>query len=83
MKYRIKEHCGVFTIEIYAWKYKRFPYNKKKIWTWEKCNVWGGVHNNHPVMQPPCKTFKNIEKAKEQAKEWELNRTTKPIYHEI
>lgn len=79
VKYRIKEYCGAFTIHIYAYETKGMLWWKRKVWSWYPTNVWGGIWHSWPVNQPISKTFKSLEEAQKQIKDWRTN----PIYHEV
>jgi len=77
IKYRIKEYCGEFSIQIYAYEEKGILWWKRKEWSWSRTNAWGGVWQPWPICQPFSKTFKSLEKAQQQIKDWQSD----PVYH--
>jgi hypothetical protein len=77
-EYRIVEYCGVFDIEVMGYKIIGILWWTKKVYSWCKPNIWGGVRQTFPSLQPICKSFKTLEKAQEQVKEFKKGR----IYHQ-
>ena len=75
VKYRIKEYCGVFDIQIRAYEKKGMLWWKRKEWSWYRINAWGGVLQTWPVLQPQCKSFKTLEAAQKRAAEFEKGAT--------
>lgn len=76
-EYRIKEHMGVFTIQIRAYKTKGMLWWRKKEWGWYSVNAWGGVLQSYPILQPICRNFKTLKDAEKRIQEWE----NEPKYH--
>ena len=66
MKYRIKEYCDEFTIQIYSYEEKGSLWWKRKEWAWYKCNRLGGPYQ---FWQTLCESFKTLDEAKERL-EW-------------
>ena len=79
-KYRIEEYCGVFTIYVRGYKWKGMFWWQKKEWDWYKCNKYGGiVQTYHTFVQPSCKSFNSLEKAKDRVNQFKKGAT----YHNI
>jgi len=63
-EYRISEYLGVFEIEVRGFKTTGMWWWKKKVYEWYRPNIWGGVIQNYPVVQPHLESFKTIEDAR-------------------
>ena len=72
--YRVKEHCGIFTIEVFDCQIIRSFFRKKTISGWYVASDCGGrVHR----FSSPCKRFTTLEDAFEQIQKWQI----KPNYY--
>jgi len=81
IQYRIKEVKGIFRVQIYAYEEKGIFWNKRKKWSWEETNAWGGPWEYFIAPQPPSKSFNSLEKAQEQVKKWQNKFIS--IYHTV
>ena len=75
MKYRIREYCGEFKIEIWGYEEKGMLWWKRKEWSWYMTNAWGGVIQTYPILQPFSESFKTLEAAKKRLEEWKKGAT--------
>tara|TARA_R110002020_G_scaffold222063_2_gene430412 strand:+ start:1084 stop:1335 length:252 start_codon:yes stop_codon:yes gene_type:complete len=75
VKYRIREYCGAFEIQIYGYKEKGMFWWKRKEWSWYRTNAWGGVIQTYPILQPFSKSFKTLEAAQKRVEEWKKGAT--------
>ena len=74
MEYRIREKGGEFSIEVKCVEQTGCLWWKKKEDVWRMTNAfgsrWWGANMVISVSQPFSKTFKTLEKAKEQITKW-------------
>lgn len=69
-KYRIAEFGGKFRIQIYAYEIKGILWWRKKVWSWENTNSWGGCRQYYPLIEPGSKEFDKLSDARSQIKSW-------------
>ena len=79
IKYRIREYCGAFEIQVLGYKEKGMLWWKRKEWDWYRTNAWGGIIKTFPIVQPFSKKFKTLKAAKKQINKW--NKDTN--YHQL
>lgn len=77
IKYRIRERNGVFSIEVYAYKYKGILWWRRKEWSWYDANVYGGVLDEYCLYI--SMNFKSFKKAMRYINAWRSH----PVYHEV
>jgi hypothetical protein len=70
VKYRIKEYCGAFEIQIWAYEEKGMLWWKRKEWNWYRTNAWGGVLQTYQILEPFSESFKTLEDAQNCVMEW-------------
>lgn len=75
VKYRIREYCGAFEIQIWGYKEKGMLWWKRKEWSWYRTNAWGGVIQTWPILQPFSESFKTLEAAQKRVEEWKKGAT--------
>jgi len=75
MEYRIKEYLEGFEIQVKGYENKGILWWKKKEWSWNRTNIWGGVWRVWPIPEPFCKTFKTLKSAKEKLKEFKRKKS--------
>ena len=78
-KYVIKEFDGDFEIGIQGYETTGMWWWKKKHKVIYRCNIWGGVIQTFPILQPIQDTFKTLKDAEDKVKSWQKGAT----YHKI
>ena len=78
LKYRIKEYCGLFEIQIWSYEDNGTLWWKKKIWDWYPTNSSGGVLQRL-FLQQPSGSFNTLEEAQKRVDEWRKGVT----YHSL
>ncbi len=76
-KYRVRECAGKFTIEIRGYEERGMLWWKRKEWMWYRTNMWGGVQQVYPVVQPASESFETLEAAQARIDEWKMP----PTFH--
>lgn len=74
-RYRIKEHAGQFTIEVWAKRYRLF---RTPVEYWAKCTPWGSPYREHPI--PTLDPLNSLAAAQEQIQLFEAAKLP-PKYH--
>jgi len=68
--YKIIKERGNYKILVWGYDTKGILWWKKKVWQWYNTNIWGGILQIWPIVQPPSDYFKKLKDAKKCVKNW-------------